>query len=206
MSNIVNRRSLHEAAPSSRHDFLPVYPTIQRHAMVVFRHLPPVEREEAVAEAVAAGFCSFVRLKAVGKDPTAFPNALAKFAVLWVKSGRPVGTKINSRDVLSRRAQQCRGFHVESLHEGRWNDLLAGDAMTPIPEQISFRLDWADFLGSLSGRHRRIIHALALGHAAKWVANKFSLSPARVTQLRKGWRRQWQEFLGEVDDRERMLN
>ena len=197
MSNILNHQCFHDTTPSSNDDFLLLYPTIQRHANVVFRHLPPVDREEAVAEAVAAGFTSFVRLKSAGRDPSAFPTVLAKFAVLRVKSGRHVGSKVNSRDVFSEAAQRSRGIHLEWLAEVGWSDFLADDSQTPILDQVCFRLDWADFLDSLSRRHRLIIDALGIGHPAKWVANKFRLSPARITQLRHAWRRQWLTFVGE---------
>jgi hypothetical protein len=160
-----------------------------------------VDREKAVAEAVAAGFSSFVRLKVRGKDPSAFPSVLATFAALWVKNGRHVGGKASSRDVMSEAAQQRRGFHLESQpQEEQWNDLLADDSITPIPDQVSFKMDWSEFLKAQSPRHRRIIHLLGMGHAAKCVAHRFRLSPARVTQLRKEWRRQWQAFVGETDE------
>lgn len=187
---------------SPHRDFLPLYPVIQRHAMVVFRHLPAVEREEATAEAVAAGFASFVRLKNRGKDPSAFPSALATFAALHVKNGRHVGSKFNSRDIMSGQAWPRRGIRRQQMlqEESRWHDLLADDSVTPIPDQVGFKIDWTEFLNKQSPRHRRIIHLLSMGHAAKSVARMFKLSPGRVTQLRKEWRRQWQAFLGEANE------
>ena len=43
------------ASTSPHIDFLPIYPVIRRHAMVAFRHLLADQREDAAAEAVAAG-------------------------------------------------------------------------------------------------------------------------------------------------------
>jgi hypothetical protein len=169
---------------------------------VVFRHLPASEREEAVAEAVAAGFASFIRLKAKGKELSAYPSTLAEYAVLHVKSCRHIGTKLNSRDVLSKAAQQTKGFAVRSLSQQQqeWNDILADDNVTPIPDLVSFRIDWAAFLATLSQRHRLIVHYLALGHAPKWVASKFGVSPGRITQLRQRWRTEWHVFQGDTVD------
>jgi hypothetical protein len=39
-------------------DFLPLMTVVQKQASVVFRSLPAVEREEAIAEAVAAAYVS----------------------------------------------------------------------------------------------------------------------------------------------------
>jgi hypothetical protein len=175
---------------------------IEKHAQVAFRHLPAVEREDAVAEAIAAGFTSFIRLKAKGRDPSAHPSTLAEYAVLHVKSARHVGSKLNTRDVLSKAARQRRGFGVQSLsqHEQEWNDILADDTVTPIADQVSFRIDWAAFLETLSRRDRLIVHYLAQRHAAKWVASKCKLSPGRITQLRQRLRTEWHAFQGEAVD------
>ena len=77
MKNIIED-SAQEPSVSLHADFLPLYPVIQRHARVVFRHLPAVEREEAIAEAVATGFASFVHLKERDKNPLELSGAIAK--------------------------------------------------------------------------------------------------------------------------------
>ena len=173
-----------------------MHTVIQRHATVVFRHLPAVEREEAVAEAVAAGFVSFIRLKARGKDASVFPSALATFAALYVKNGRHIGSKTNSREIMSGSAW---GRHAQPQNlpqeNSRWHDLVTDDS-TPIPDQVAFKIDWGDFVNVQSPRHRRMIHLLGVGHTASWVARKFRLSPSRVTQLRKEWRQQWLMYAG----------
>jgi hypothetical protein len=200
MHDGINVRAQPALLPCPYEGFLTMFPVIENHAQVDFRHLPEAEREDAVAEAVASGFTSFVRLKERGKDPSAFPSILAKYATLHVKSGRHVGSKLNTRDVLSKAAQQKRGFGVQSLQqqEHEWNDILADNTVTPIPDQVSFRIDWPAFLKTLSSRHRRVIHYLALGHAPKWVASKFGLSAPRVTQLRRQWHQEWQTFIDEA--------
>jgi hypothetical protein len=185
--------------PTSTHDdFLSLGPIIQRHARVVFRQLPALDREEAVAEALATGFVSFVRLKARGKNPFAFPSALATFAALHVKNGRRVGSRSYSRDAFSLSPHKRDGVaQMGLLQTEDWSDALADDSITPILDQVCFRLDWAEFLKKQSPRHRQMIRLLALGHEGKWVARKFGLSPGRVTQLRKEWQRQWHAFAGE---------
>jgi hypothetical protein len=199
-------------------EFLALAPVIERHARVVFRHRKPVDREEAIAESVAAAFESYVALKARGKDPVRdFPSMMATFAVLHVKDGRHVGGRSSSQDVLSRKAQGRHRFRVESLpaslrnsHDGLYSavggqeqqdvfeERLHDNTRTPVPDQVCFRLDWPAFLQTLTQRDRGLAGFLAMGHSAKAAAEQFNLSPGRVTQLRQRWRREWLTFQGET--------
>jgi hypothetical protein len=208
----------HEGGCSPHHDFLALAPVVERHARVAFRALDGAAREEAVAEAVAAAFAAHVALKARGRDPAAFPSMLATYSVLRVKDGRHVGSRRSSRDVLSRKAQQRRGFRVEPLpapartageglyaraqgrrEQGALEECLRDHRKAPVPDLVAFRLDFGAFLGALAERDRRMALALAEGHAAKQVARRFGLTPGRVTQLRQRWRRQWLAFQGEAE-------
>jgi hypothetical protein len=197
--------------PGTANEFLKLLPRVERHAAIVFRALPAVEREEAVAEAVAAAFVAFGRLRARGFDPARdFPSLIARHAVLHTKDGRQVGGRRRSKDVLSPHAQRKHGFRVESLplatrrpHEDlcgeprgqRQLDLfeerLRDNHRTPPAEQAAFRLDFPEFMGSLSRRDRRLAGYLSLGNSGKAAAKRFGLSPGRVTQLRQTWCRQW---------------
>ena len=76
----------------------------------------------------------------------------------------------------------------ERLHENR---------RTPVPEQAAFRIDFPQFMRSLSQRDRRLATFLSLGNLAKAAADKFGLSQGRVTQLRQGWCREWRARQGE---------
>jgi hypothetical protein len=114
-------------------DFLRLLPRVERHAAVVFRRLPAVVREEAVAEAVAAAFVAFHRLRARGLDPARdFPSRIASYAALHVKDGRQVGSRRRSKDVLSPQAQRKHHFRVESLPLAtrRSQEQLYGEART----------------------------------------------------------------------------
>ena len=207
----------HGGGCSPHHDFLALAPVVERHARVAFRALDGAAREEAVAEAVAAAFAAHVALKARDRDPAAFPSTLATYSVLRVKDGRHVGGRSSSRDVLSRKAQQRRGFRVEPLPapartagEGLYarargrreqralEECLRDNRQTPVPDQVAFRIDFAAFLATLTERDRRMALALAEGHPAKQVARRFGLTPGRVTQLRQRWRREWLAFQEET--------
>ena len=198
-------------------DFLALAPIVKRHAQITFRHLPQTEREEAIAEAVASAFVSFVSLKNQDRNPVhEFPTVMATFAVLHVKNDRHVGSKASSRDVLSKMAQRRHGFRVESLPvstrtsfeklhgspNGRkqldvFEEWLMDNTRTPVPDQVDFRIDFTFFLDSLTQRDRRLAHFLSLGHSGKQAADSFKLTPGRVTQLRQQWQREWRVMQGE---------
>jgi len=108
--------------PCRRPDFLTLKPVVERHARIVFRNLFPADREEAVAEAVAAAFQSFVSLTRRGKDPFQFPSVVATRAAQRVWNGRRVGARLAGRDVFSPLAQQSRRFRVHSLAQAAIGD------------------------------------------------------------------------------------
>jgi hypothetical protein len=184
--------------------FLVLAPIIERHADVVFRHLPASDREECRAEAVAAGLQSYRSLIRRGKDPFAFPSLMATRAVQHVQAGRLVGGRRNTRDVLGKVTRHRRGFAVQSLDrtitdgEADWYDAVVDNTQTPPDEAAAFRCDFPAWLRTLSDRNRRIVGLLALGHAGKWVARQIGISPTRLCQLRQKLREQWNRFHGEL--------
>ncbi len=204
MNNQSNGHGLRDRAPQTNDEFLALKPVLERHAAIWFRNLPAVHREEAIAEALAAAFVSFVRLKAQGKDPVrAFPSRMAAFGVLHVRSGRHVGNAASSKDVLSLKAQRRHGFQLKSLDDLRhsraegWQEALRDNRVTPIPDQVAFRIDFGTFLRSLIERDRRLIEFLAVGNSGKQAADRFNLTQGRITQLRRQWCREWYALHGE---------
>jgi hypothetical protein len=61
------------------------------------------------------------------------------------------------------------------------------------------RIDFAEWLRRLTARLRKIALALASGETTKGAAEKFGLSPARISQLRERLRKSWEAFQGEVE-------
>jgi hypothetical protein len=187
---------------SLQQGFLQLLPIVERHAAVVFRSFPKSEREEMIAEARAAAYLSYIRLRQRRKNPHRFPSLLAVRAVQHVWNGRLVGGHVNSRDVLSWAARRKHGLAVRSLHQPgvEWREFLRDDHLTPVPEQVAFRLDWPAFVARQSPRDQRLMRLLARGDSAKSVAHKTRLSPGRVTQLRQRFCQEWLNFIGEGPD------
>jgi hypothetical protein len=184
--------------------FLSILPRIELHGRVYFRHKNADMREELVAEMVGICWKWFVRLIERGKDPTAFVSALATFAARAVNSARRVCGQERSRDMLSPSAQRRHGFVVEKLPDystlcgTSLEEALIENTATPVPEQVSFRLDFPQWRLTRCHRDRAMIDRMMLGERTLDLSTQFGVSPARVSQLRREFHTDWRRFCGEL--------
>ena len=101
---------------------------------------------------------------------------------------------------MSPLAQQRRGFTIAALPEGSslngnvLDDALADNTVTPVDEQVAFRLDFPHWLSTYSDRDRCIALELMAGEQTLGVSNKFGLSPGRISQMRSQFYDSWQRF------------
>jgi hypothetical protein len=189
---------------SLHHAFAAILPVVERHAKVVFRHLKcRSRRDDAVAECVALAWKWFVRLCQRGKDAAAFPTTLACFAARAVRSGRRLCGQERAKDALSPLAQCRHNFvtqaipEVESGVEGNEViDALMDNTVTPPCQQAMFRHDFPLWLRRLTRRDRRLAVDLMKGERTLDAASKHRISPARVSQLRRHFCRDWLLFCG----------
>ena len=183
--------------------FLSVVPRIEVHGRVCFRTKSWLDREEAIAEMVALCWKWFVRLAERGKDATRFPSVLATFAARAVNSGRRLAGSCKAKDVLSPVAQRRHGFavarlpDVSTLNGNPLFDALHDNTQSAVLDQVAFRFDFPAWLASLGARDRGIAQDMAQGHRTGELADTYGLSPARVSQLRRKFHRDWQTFCGE---------
>src|SRR5262249_19344197 len=146
-------------------DFELAVPRIELHGRVVFRGLKCCEtREDCIAEMVALCWKWWLRLYRDGKDPTQFVSALSTYSARQGRDGKKMCGQ-RSKDVMSERAQQCHRFSVGTLEEA-----LTDNIQTPVPEQVWFRLDFPQWLGTLSERNREPALEMALGHHTEALA------------------------------------
>lgn len=181
--------------------FLAILPRIERHARIYFRHIKcHVRKEEAVAEAIALAWKWFVRLVRRGKDVSGFVSTLASFAAKAVRSGRRVCGMEKAKDVLSPRAQVRHGFTVSKLPDhstletNPLSEALQDNRRSPVPEQVAFRLDFPSWLRRFSVRDRRIIRDMAMSERTFELADRYGLSPGRISQLRRLYCDDWLRF------------
>jgi DNA-binding NarL/FixJ family response regulator len=143
-------------------------------------------------------FISFARLSQQDRSFLASPTTLARFAIAQVRIGRYLDVRLNSNEVLSRYAQERRGFRVERLHHATpdraWREMLVEDPRATPAEVALTRVDFEDWLATLSPRKRTLANSLAEGHTVTDLARQFGLSAGRVSQLRRELAESWDTF------------
>jgi hypothetical protein len=185
--------------------FLAILPRVLKHAHFHFRDLRCLHRQDdAVAETVALAWKCFRRLARRGKDASRFPVAFANYAARAARNGRRLCGQEKARDALSPLAQQRRGFAVQSLpmassmNGNLFDEALAHNTQTPVPDQVGFRLDFPAWRLQRCERDRRLIDELMIGERTLDVARRHGLSAARISQLRRAFHLAWQTFCGEL--------
>jgi hypothetical protein len=199
--------------------FLWILPRIELHGRIYFRHLRPDRRDDALQEMAALAWKWFLRLRESGRDPADFLTGFVSLLARAVNSGRRLAGMAKSKDVLNPATQRRHGFHVERLpsctqasHERLFSEVngqrqldayeerLRDNTITPVPEQVVFRIDWPAFLRTLTGRERRLIRAMALSERTLDLSKQFEVSPARISQLRREFHDGWERFCGEREE------
>lgn len=185
--------------------FLAIFPQVERHALFAFRGIKDFHRfEDCVQETLCLCWLWSCRLWEQGKDAREFPTTLAAYATRHVKSGRSfVGKKTYKNDALSPHAQKVRGFLTKALPsiEGEkgspWMEALQDNTVSEVPEQAAFRIDFPAWLQTYDARRQRIIEDMTTGERTLDLADRFGMSPGRVSQLRREFQDDWRAFTGE---------
>jgi hypothetical protein len=200
--------------------FVRLLPRVRRHAEFAFRHVRCEQaRADYVAETVGLAWKGFLILARRGRDAGAFISTFALRCSQAVKNGRRLHRAESGKDVLAPLAQQRNGFAVESLpcstrspHEDRhsvvhgqhqqdaWEERLHDNTLTPVPEQVAFRIDFPAWLATLTGRERRLVGEMANNERTMDLSKYFQLSPARISQLRRELHNRWSRFCGDGEN------
>ena len=69
--------------------------------------------------------------------------------------------------------------------------------ITPPPDAAAFRVDFPRWLGLLGDRDRRLASELMIGERTGEAAERFGMSRARVSQVRRELCDDWWRFHGE---------
>jgi hypothetical protein len=189
--------------------FLEMLPLIRRQARQAFRRLLPELKDELLQEVIANAYCRFSRLVRTGKADLAFATPLADFAIRQVLAGRRVGTKLNTRDIMSHHRRAAYGVIIERLNsfdheQGEWREALVEDHHTSPADIAAARIDVADWFRAMPRRTRRIAKTLAMGESAGDAAKRFRVSQARISQLRRELWASWEKFQGEGLEKDRV--
>ena len=189
-------------APTSHAKFLRLLPLIRQHAKFAFRNATQELKEDLVAEVIANSFAAFARLACRGRDDLAFATPLAQYAIRQVRSGRRIGGSLSNRDILSPRVIARQGLVRQPMYQWdretrAWHELLIEDRTAGPAETAAARIDFAVWRQQLPARLRELALALAHGETTTEVAQRFRVSPARISQLRSWLKQSWENFQGE---------
>jgi hypothetical protein len=207
---IAPRKPIHQtnSIPAWHAKFLELLPGIQRYARHAFRNLRPEVQADLTQEVIANCAVAFVHLVDRGKGDIGYATPLAMFAVRQVHAGRRVGSRLNVRDVSSPYAQLAKGIRLERLDlydskSEEWREVLIEDRHATPADVARVRIDFQDWLHTLSRRRRRIAQLLASGEATHAVAKEFQLSDGRISQVRRELADSWLAFQGDPPSHEK---
>jgi hypothetical protein len=158
----------------------------------------------------------YVRLINRGRDPQDFVATFVTLLARSVNSGRRLAGMMKAKDVMNPAAQRRHGFRVEplpgstrtfhdhlyssprgqKLHDA-FEERLCDNAITPVPDQVQFRLDFPAWLETLTPRERRMIREMANNERTLDLSKEFEVSPSRISQMRREFQTGWTRFIAE---------
>jgi len=202
-----------DAPPAWHADFLAMLPAIRTVAGCAFARCGAELREELTAEIIANCCVQYARLVERGKTSSAYPTVLAWYAVRRIRDGRFVGQPKRKNDVYSYSAQvegrfalehigtpdNQHGASLDSTNNG-WREQLTYDRRTTPADLARFRMDFDAWLPMLSKRNRTIALALAMGDSGNEIADRYSVSAGRISQIKNQLLESWGAFMGEDSD------
>jgi len=171
--------------------FVQRLPALQKMARISFRHLPPEAKEESITNAIALTWKGFHALHRKGRaDEPGIVDSVMRFSIRQTRAGRTPQGCPKKRDVLARRW----------VGPTRVDDCDLGEFVsrsTPVPDAVSFRVDVPEFLDTLNDRQRKMSLDLAAGMTTTEAAEKYKLSPGRISQWRKEFRDLFDTFFAD---------
>jgi hypothetical protein len=197
--------------------FLALLPRIELHGRIYFRHLKPHRKADVIQEMRALAWLWYVRLINRGRDPQDFVATFVTLLARSVNSGRRLAGMLKAKDVMNPDAQKRHGFKVEplpgstrtfhdhlysspkgqELHDA-FEERLCDNTMTPVIDQVCFRLDFPAFLQTLTPRERRMIWAMIRNERTSDLSKEFEVSPSRISQMRREFQIGWTHFIEEA--------
>jgi hypothetical protein len=195
----------HDAVSQRLHETFvgSVLPRVEAHGRVYFRQIRCRHcKDDLLAEMAALTWRWFVCLVRRGRDVLQFVSALATYAARAISSGRRVCGQERARDAMSPSAQRKRGFVVgslpdDTLPDNAFAEILHDNTVSPVPDQVAFRIDFPAWRRTRSERDRRVIDRMMAGESTAVLARLFGISAARISQMRREFHQDWQSFCGE---------
>jgi hypothetical protein len=167
--------------------FVEWIPRMQRKARLRFQNLPPDLRQEAVANSLATAWKFLYVLFCQGRfDSPEVLKSCLHYALKQTNCGRTV------------QSSRCRdAFDQKRTGKAKFSDFDVSNFIgrnTPVPDQVSFRLDIPAFFNTLTSRQRAIAADLATGMATMDAAAKYNVTAGAISQFRKRFKQLFDAF------------
>jgi hypothetical protein len=181
-------KSLHESFTSE-------LPELEVMARAWFRGIGPEARDEAVQNTTCLAWKYWLRLAELGRDNE--PGVLRNVWWYCLKQTR-VGRTITRGDGKRGKGQQDAYDHTNgnAIEHLNLNHFISD--MTPVPDQVAFRLDTPVFLAKLTEKQRRIALMLAEGLRTGEIAKELGVTPAVVSQCKARFKELYDEFFADA--------
>jgi hypothetical protein len=164
-----------------------ILPSVRSHARAHVRHLPPSDRDDAMAECIALAWKYTTAIAKGEKSPADHAGPLAYWAVKKARAGRKVWSAAKPRSV---RAMGAGGETGTAIMAALTDERDRPDELVP------FKLDASAWLASLSERSCELVNGFTAGNSGKEMAAALGLSQGRICQLRKELAADYAEFVG----------
>jgi hypothetical protein len=196
-----SRTALTAQSPAWHTGYLRLFPAICRQTRQYLRRLTADVQDDAFEEIVADTVVVYARLVELGKEELAYASPLVMYALRKFRAGRRVGCPLNIRDVMSEHCQRRKHVFVKRLdrftqQSNEWREVLVADRHASPADIVAMRIDFSEWLRTLTSRNRQIAERLAVGDSSGSVARRFSVSTGRISQLRRELHESWNQFIG----------
>ena len=152
------------------------------------------DRDDVVQDLAGIALDFYTSLVRQGKE--VFYSPLVRYSIKRYKSGRRF-TGLNSTDILSEHAQLLGRSHTCQLSEFDDQDAdCMEDLAVNVVNTVQFSVDYESWFSKQVPRDQQIITDLSYGYTTGEAAKKYGVSPGLISQYRKRYRDDWNDFMG----------
>jgi len=183
-------------SPPSFESFLKILNTRFRYACRFMRRWH--DREEAIQEMTALAFLLYKKLSEHGRVDI-YSTPIGDYAIRNYFDGRRF-SGMSATDITSPRCQRLdravvHGLEYRSSSDNRVREIFICDKHHPPSTIACFNIDFEAWTNSLDTRQRDILFAILDGNSTGELAERFNVSPGRISQLRHDLAASWQDFI-----------
>ena len=155
------------------------------------------ERTDAVAEMIGMAFNLYASLIKRGRTDI-YSTPIGEFVVKGYFSGRRVAG-MSATDVTSPR---CRFLGRSTMaNEGVNGKYICRKTFKPSTIG-AFNIDFAAWKETLDDRTQNLLSDILMGETTSFLARRYNISPARISQIRRELVESWKSFVADRDEEE----